>query len=329
MFRMFVVSGVLGLTLSLSFPKAGLAQTGCVPGIWTEVPGVGITTGTAPAAFFDGLDLHLFVTGGADRIYTNLFHLPSNSWSGWSEVPGNFRAGGTGPAVSTVPFSNRFHLFALDAAGRIFFNAFSYVTRSWSGWQEVPGDGLGSHGLAAAWFVDNRPGGSGTFALDLFVRGLDANIWENTLSFSGTWSGWSRVPGGRITTHGPAATPTVGNITLYAREPDAGVWENIRDETTGNWRGWIARGGIVTAAPGAKSPSGPGENLLLVARGSGAGIWANFVNSSTSQWREVPGELHDTATAAPAVELDPLDYSRLLVFVSGRGDRILCTAITP
>src|SRR3954462_7565273 len=97
--RMFVASCFLGLSLSLSLSKGALAQTGCVRGMWTEVPGGGITTGTAPAAYSYGGDLYLFVTGGADRIYTNVFHKSDNSWTGWSEVPGNFRTGGTGPTV--------------------------------------------------------------------------------------------------------------------------------------------------------------------------------------------------------------------------------------
>jgi len=341
MLRTFVVSGFLGLSLS----NAALAQTGCVPGVWTEVPGGGISTGTAPAAYSSGSDLYLFVTGGADLIYMNVFHKSDNSWTGWSEVPGNFRTGGTGPTVNAIPRSNLLHLFALDPTGHIFFNAFSFLTQSWSGWNEVPGDRIGTDGLGATWFVDSffDPGHTQTFALDLFVRSTDSEIWENILGSNGIWGGWSRVPGGMITTHGPgvanAPAGPVGRldsvrVTLYARGTDAAVYENVRDTTSGNWSGWFGRGGVITAAPGA-------SNLLLgdlalVARGSGGGIFQieseNLQNpNSMLQWREVPGELHDTATAGPAVAQDPLNSLlgplHFLLFVSGRGDHILCTAI--
>ena len=337
--RTFVVSGFLGLSLS----NAALAQTGCMPGVWTEVPGGGISTGTAPAAYSSGSDLYLFVTGGADLIYMNVFHKSDNSWTGWSEIPGNFRTGGTGPTVNAIPRSNLLHVFALDPTGHIFFNAFSFLTQSWSGWNEVPGDRIGTGGLGATWFVDSffDPGHTQTSALDLFVRSTDSEIWENILGSNGIWSGWSRVPGGMITTAGPAvANAAVGplrldpvRVTLYARGTDAAVYENVRDTINGSWSGWFGRGGTITSAPGAGS-----EVLLsalLVARGSGGGIFQIFNDFLTlnpdSVWHEVPGELHDTATAAPAVVrgADPLDPFQYLIFVSGRGDRILCTAFHP
>src|SRR5262245_32357620 len=119
MFRMFVVASFFVLTLSFSFPNAALAQpsfqTGCVPGVWTEGPGGGITSGTAPAAVVRFPDLQLFMTGDGDLIYTNVFHGPGSFWSGWSEVPGNFRAGGTGPAA--VVFQSKLYLFALSPTG--------------------------------------------------------------------------------------------------------------------------------------------------------------------------------------------------------------------
>jgi hypothetical protein len=344
MFRTFVVPGVV--VLSLSFPNAALAQTGCVPGAWTEVPGGGITTGTALAATvfftvdleeggFGDFQLHLFATGRPDSIYTNVFSDSRNAWSGWSEVPGGFRAGGTGPAA--VLFEGRLFLFALDGRNRIFVNVLEPVRQTWSGWSEVPGDGIGTHGLAAAVFADFTYQSVGFHELDLFVRGTDGEIWINRLHGllpAVPWSGWSRVPGGRVTTHGPAAVPTTSariNISLFVRGTDGAAWENVRDSGTGDWRGWVSRGGFLTAGPGAASeepgailanPSPLFPGALLLGRGEAAGIWQN---GSGQQWSEVPGGLNDTATAAPAVIPYPAEGA-FLIFVSGHGDRVLCTA---
>jgi hypothetical protein len=56
------------------------------------------------------------------------------------------------------------------------------------------------------------------------LEAVDADIWVNGLSlFTGRWSGWSRVPGGAIATHGPAAVSIASDqaIRLYARGTDA------------------------------------------------------------------------------------------------------------
>jgi hypothetical protein len=301
------------LSFGLSFTPLSHAQTGCVLDRWTEVPGGGITTGTGPATAVLGQNLHLFVTGGADQIFTNVFESASSSWRGWSEVPGSGRTGGSGPAAAV--YRGNLHLFVLGPTGHIFVN--TLTPAGWGTWSEVPGGGIGTEGLAAATF--QRLGGSDE--LDLFVRSAEGTIFINTLT-GPNWSGWSEVPGGGITTHGPAAI-AFGNLYLYVRGTGGGIYENTRDLSTGNWGGWreVPGGGLTTAAPGVAASHTAG--ILLAVRGLGSGIHRNLLGpGSSQQWSELPGNGRAAATAGPAVVVY---QSAFHLFVSGPDDRIICS----
>ncbi len=312
-FRTWLIAICLGLLFGLGMSPLSYAQTSCERDKWTEVPGGGITTGTAPATAVLGNDLHLFVIGGTDRIYTNVFRSASANWSGWSEVPGGGIAGGSGPAA--VVYRGNLHLFIINATGRIYANILTPA--GWGEWNEVPGGGIGTYGLAAATF--QRLGASDE--LDLFVRGTNGGIYTNTLAGT-SWSGWSEVPGGGITTHGPAAT-TFGSLYLYVRGIGGGVYENARDLSTGEWGAWreVSGGGIITAAPGAAA--GHFAGILVAVRGLGSGIFQNLIGpGSSGQWSELPGNGRAAATAGPAVVVYAGAFH---LFVSGPEDRIICS----
>jgi hypothetical protein len=309
--RSRMIASCLGLLLGLGVASPSPAQTGCVPNAWTEVPGGGITNGSGPAAVVNGNDLHLFVTGGGDRIYTNRFISSTRQWTGWSEIPGNGIAAGTGPAA--VVYQGFVYLFVLDGYNNIYFNRL--VGSFWDGWKQVPGNGVGTGGLAAAVFSPIvRPA-----ELNLFVIGTDAAIYVNTLNRT-DWSGWSEVPGGGRATHGPGATG-FGTVYLYVRGIGGGIYQNLRDLGTNTWSGWTAvpGNGYATAGPGAAASHG---NPTVVVRGLRSGVYQNEVGTGgTNQWAELPGGLA-SATAAPAV----VAYNNTnQVFVTGPGDRVHCT----
>lgn len=314
-YRRRVLAGCLGLLVGLGITPLSHAQTTCVRGAWTEVPGAGITNGSGPAAVVLGSDLHLFVTGGGDAIYSNIFTAAAGSWTGWSEVPGGGKTDGSGPAAAV--FRGNLYLFVLGATGHIFVNTLAQA--AWSGWVEVPGNGVAVAGLAAATF--QRLGQRDE--LNVFVRGTDGAVYINTLSGSNTtsWSGWSEVPGGGLITYNPAAT-TFGDQYLYARGIGGGIWENSRSLSTGAWRGWneVPGNQYATAAPAAAPSHSVG--IVLAVRGLGSLVYQNALGPGGNQWNEVPGNGRATATAGPALVL----YNNAFhLFTTGAGDRVFCT----
>jgi hypothetical protein len=310
-----LVATCLALLLGIGMTPISHAQTGCARDTWTEVPGFGVTNGSGPAAVVLGNDLYLYVTGGGDLVFTNVFTASSNSWSGWTEVPGDGRTGGDGPAA--VMYRNDLYVFFLGPTGLIYVNR-ATAGRTWGGWTEVPGNGVGTKGLAAAVLAPIvRPD-----ELELFVRGTDGRIYINTLTGT-SWSGWTEVPGGGITTHGPAAT-AFGYLYLYVRGVGGGVFENVHAADTGAWSGWteLPGNGFTTAAPGAAA--GHLNNALAVRGLEGYIFQTRAGQGSTNQWTVVPGDGRATATAGPALVF----YNGLLhAFATGPLDRIFCSVI--
>jgi hypothetical protein len=206
------------------------------------------------------------------------------------------------------------YLFVLDAFNNIYFNRL--VGAFWDGWKLVPGNGVGTGGLAAAVFSPL----SGPMELDLFVIGTDARVYLNALNRT-NWSGWSEVPGGGRATFGPGATG-FGTVYLYVRGIGGGIYQNLRDQGSSAWSGWTAvpGNGYATAGPGAAAGH---ANPTVVVRGLGSGVYQNLVGQGGSnQWTQLPGGLA-SASAAPAV----VAYNNTdQVFVTGPGDRVYCTA---
>lgn len=91
-------------------------------------------------------DLYVFVTGGADRVFSNKLTAATTTWSGWSEVPAGAITGGTGPASAV--YRDTLYLFVLGPTEHLFVNSLSPA--GWRLWSEVPGGGIGAEGLAAA-----------------------------------------------------------------------------------------------------------------------------------------------------------------------------------
>jgi hypothetical protein len=305
----------LGLLFGLGAAPLSQAQISCVPNAWTEVPGAGITNGSGPSVALLSNNLHLFVTGGGDLVYTNVYTAASGSWTGWSEVPGGGRTGGNGPAA--IAYRGDLYVFVLDSTGLIYLNK-ATGGNTWSGWSEVPGGGVGTGGLAAAVLSPIvRPD-----ELELFVRGTDGRIYINTLAAS-AWSGWTEVPGGGITTDGPAATG-FGYSYVYVRGVGGGIFENIHAADTGAWSGWteLPGNGFSTAAPAVAA--GHIYNALAIRALEGR-IWQTRTGQGgTGQWTEVPGNGRATATAAPTLVAYNGGFH---TFVTGPDDRVFCTVI--
>jgi hypothetical protein len=87
---------------------------------------------------------------------------------------------------------------------------------SWSGWSQVPGNGLTPSGPGATVYQGK---------LYLFVEGTDKKIYQNRLTGS-SWSGWSEVPGNGLTPSGPAATVYQGALYVFVQGTDQKIYLN-------------------------------------------------------------------------------------------------------
>jgi hypothetical protein len=313
--RARLLATCLGLLFGLGLAPLSHAQITCAPNAWAEVPGAGITNGSGPSVTLLNNNLHLFVTGGLDLVYTNVYRAQSGSWSGWSEVPGGGRTGGQSPTA--IAYRGDLYVFVLDSTGLIYVNK-ALGGNTWSGWSEVPGGGVGTGGLAAAVLSPIvRPD-----ELELYVRGTDGRIYINTLARE-AWSGWTEVPGGGITTDGPAATG-FGYSYVYVRGVGGGIFINTHAADTGGWSGWteLPGAGFSTAAPAVAA--GHIYNQVVIRALEGKVFQTRTGQGATNMWTEVPGNGRATATAGPSL----IAYQGgFYTFVTGPDDRIFCTVI--
>jgi hypothetical protein len=86
----------------------------------------------------------------------------------------------------------------------------------WSGWSEVPGNGL-TPSAPAVSIATIGPKGS----MNLFVRGTNNKIYVNYYTVG--WSGWSEVPGNGLTIDSPEV---LGNH-LFVRGTNDRIYVNI------------------------------------------------------------------------------------------------------
>lgn len=94
--------------------------------------------------------------------------------------------------------------------------AVQHTGPTWSGWSEVPGNGLTTDAPETV----NYHG-----ANLVFVRGTDNHIYLNRLA-DGIWSGWSEVPGGGQTLSAPAAVVYRHDLRLYVHGTDDHIYVN-------------------------------------------------------------------------------------------------------
>ena len=122
-------------------------------------------------------------------------------------------------------------------------------------------------------------------SLHLFVRGTDNRIYQNRLT-GNRWSRWTEVPGGGLTTSGPAVTVHRGALYLAVRGTDNAVYVQRYD---GQWRGW-------QRVPTGATPDAPAIVSYMGSSGSSCGAPTTASTgppcrapNQWSAWTEVPG----------------------------------------
>ena len=188
-------------------------------GQWGGWKLIGGLSPSGPKAISVGTDssgyLKLLARGTNDRIYINTKPIGFD-WQGWSEVPGNGLTPSS-PAAIAKKVSNNNYLVTLFVRGtdnHIYVNDGDGGLR-WSGWSEVPGNGLtDSHPTAV---YDNGK-------TKLYVSGINGRVYVN-INSQGRWSGWSEVPGNGSTQNGLEALLDENNTTrLFAQGIDNRIY---------------------------------------------------------------------------------------------------------
>lgn len=190
------------------------------------------------------------------------------SWSGWREIPGGQKTPSGPRAYGAVVTAVR------GEDNTVYLNHFLSGT-SWSGWAPIPG-------LAtdAAPCIGDFGGGPVVVA-----KRLDRKIFYNRLSGTSP-TVWQEVPGGGLTTAGPA----VAGRVIVVRGTDDGIHFNGLKQD-GSWNGWreVAGHGKTPSAP---AISNFGQHFLTLVRGTDNFIYFQKIESDLrtyDAWKRVPG----------------------------------------
>jgi hypothetical protein len=204
--------------------------------------------------------------GTTDGLWTKAW--TGGNWTAWQLVSPAPLA--SKPAA--VARAGIIGLFALGTDNHIYTTTWD-GTRS-PGWT-VMGAELFSSGPAVAKQSDSR--------IDLFARGMADNaLWWNT--WTGTWSGWSRVSTFPISSDPAAVSWGPGRIDVFARGMDNGMYQLVWN---GSWSPtWQPLGGVFSSGPGVASWA-PGR-LDVFGRGTDNALWTSSWNGvAWSGWTPV------------------------------------------
>jgi hypothetical protein len=200
------------------------------------------------------------------------------AWSGTSSLGGTT----TSTPVVIAPAANRLEVYARGSDNNVWSRLYNGTT--WTDWSKIVGATYASPAASVR---------SGTSIVDLFVRGSDNALYQNTRD--GTWTGYRSIgapPGGA--TSAPAAISNApGKVHVFVRGADSAIWQ--RTWTT-SWGPWTYVGGAVTSAPAVASR---GTNRLdLFVRGTDGQIYHRFNDGgSWSGWSALGGSTLSSPTA--------------------------------
>jgi outer membrane protein assembly factor BamB len=130
--------------------------------------------------------------------------------------------------------------------------------------------------------------GSGTATrVDVFVRGTDGGLWQDTLNTT-TWSGWQPLGGGLTSSPGAVSTSAT-RIDVFVRGSDNQLWHKLWNGTS--WQPWEPLGGGLTSGPDADAWSGP-THIDVFVRGTDNQLWHKWSDGTTwYPWEPLGGGL--------------------------------------
>lgn len=154
---------------------------------------------------------------------------------------------------------------------------------------------------------------------EMFVRGTDDRVYTNTVTPSGTVTGYSVVPGlavtGEVESFRVLTGEPAGGVRIFARGADGAVWTNLR--RNGSWSGWTSLGGFITSEITAGRIQTGG--IRIFARGSDNRVYFHETDAVfVSGWHVLDG-LRVTSNIAVA---EGGLLSGVQIFVRGEDNRV-------
>ena len=197
--------------------------------------------------------------------------------------------------VNGVPYTWQ---FGISSSGTIVAGACNAAISAWTSLGAV----ATSSPTASSW---------GCGRTDVFVRGSDNGVWQNTTTGT-SWGGWTSL-GGVITTKPDVVSWGPNRIDMFARGQDNGLWHRWSDGSA--WSGWYSMGGGLGSGPTAAAWSAGRLDVFVL--GMDKALWhISWNGTGWSGWQSLGGVL----TSDPAaVSWGP---NRIDVFARG-GDNAL------
>jgi hypothetical protein len=219
--------------------------------------------------------LDLFARDSTNAIVHKSYDYPSDTWtpskSGWDPVPDLNSV--SADAVAVTPGSGRIDVFVRGPNFGLYDKVLQYDQALKHGaW--VPGlTSLGgaTYGNIAA--VSCAPG-----QLDVFVRGTDSMLYQNSSSTGGEWTGW--LPLGMSIAGDPAAVSWGGGrLDIFVRNISNVIQHRFFD---GSWYVWEPLGG---ATYGELMPVSWGSPRIdLFVRGTNNIVYHNGTSTGYGDW---------------------------------------------
>ena len=196
------------------------------------------------------------------------------------------------------------HVFVLAGQGEILhYSAAATATGA------TAPESLGLHTTREAPAVALHPTSG---RIDVFVRGMDDQLWQNTLPAGGRWSGWSKIslPKGPMTS-GPAALwSTATKIDVFYRSTGNVPWHYSRaSRFTPSFE---SIGGVLKSAPSVAKWATGGYSVFGI--GNDNAVWRRDFTTSWGSWASLGG-LTGNPSASPAVA--SASAGRVDVFIKG------------
>jgi hypothetical protein len=171
-------------------------------------------------------------------------HNADNGYQGWNAVEGNgssqqFDVGTavTNASIAALPDGST-QSVAVGVDGNLYHNI-RYANGKWQGWAAVEGNAGAKYFNGGDPSITGMPNGSS----QLIATGYDGNLYINIRNASGSWVGWSAVPGIAGATYFSDGWASIagmpdGSSQLIATDSGTNeTYHNIRS-ATGVWQGW-------------------------------------------------------------------------------------------
>jgi peptidoglycan/xylan/chitin deacetylase (PgdA/CDA1 family) len=260
--RVNALLAVAALLVVIALPAAPASPSVARPLAAQAVPANQATTSAvALVADTGGFD-HAFYRGQDGAVYQRTFR--DGVWSAETGIGGEI-VGAPAAALAGA---------TLVVAARGSDGALWLRTQDQGTWG--PWDSLGGV-LAAAPAVIGDPTGR----IDVFVRGINNQIYTRARPPGGSWSSWASIGSGAAS--GPAAVRVgASGIEVYVARTDHTIWGSSR--SAAGWSAWQPLGGVSHSAPAATSnpKSGTvsvfvrGTNNMLYLKQRKAGTWTGW-----------------------------------------------------